>query len=314
MNEKRSARLPTVFTLCLLLWMTVYLLAFSENATKATVSGLHMAYRRVVPSVFPYFVLSGIFVSCGLAQRIGLRLGAFAPRLFGLPPCCAGVILLGIVCGFPVGARMASSLAKRGDITCEQAARLAAFTNFCGPSYLISVLGDGVLGSRWYGIFVFGLQTLLSLGAGLWLGRGNQETGKATSASVGVGFSEAFTEAVIGAARSTLHICGYITVFSVFMSSLSPIMQNIPSMPQALIYGFFEMSGGIDRLRTGEDLLLAAVLIALWSGVSVLMQVICALRQDGLRISVLPYLAVRAVILPLGGIMTLVIGRIFHFA
>jgi len=44
------------------------------------------------------------------------------------------------------------------------------------------------------------------------------------------------------------------------------------------------------------------------------MQVICALRQDGLRISVLPYLAVRAVILPLGGIMTLVIGRIFHFA
>ena len=314
MNEKRTAWVPTVFTVGLLIWMTVYLLSCSGAASKATLAGLRMAFEGVIPSVFPYFVISGIFISTGLADRVGRRLGGISVRLFGLPRCCAGVILLGIVCGFPVGARMASTLAKRGKINCEQAARLAAFTNFCGPSYLVSVLGARILGDALLGFGIFFLQTVLALAAGMWLGRGRRGVEDEPMMRSDVSFSVAFTDSVVSSAASTLHICGYVTVFSVFMSSLSPLLQRMSQGSKALFYGFFEISGGIELLKGKEDALLAAVLIVFWSGVSVLMQVICALRQDGVKISVAPYLAIRAVVLPIGGILTLLICRIFYFA
>ena len=82
---------------------------------------------------------------------------------------------------------------------------------------------------------------------------------------------------------------------------------------RALIHGFFEMSGGMETLQGLENNLFFAVLIVIWSGVSVLMQVICALGQSGVKISIIPYLTVRAVCMPLGGILIYIICRILHF-
>lgn len=312
MNEKKKGMFLQIFWTVLLSWLTCYLLLHSRSAGNAALSGLRMAFFSVVPSVFPYFVISGVFVSSGLSDRMGEKMRPMT-ALFGLPGCCAGAVFLGLLCGFPMGAHMTGALVKRGCIDREQGARLSAFTNFCGPSYLIGVLGGQIFSDVRIGFVIFGVQSLLALTAGICLGRGKRATEGVFFSQSRCDFSLAFTESVKSACRSTLHICAYITFFSVFMSSLSPFMNRMSETAKALFYGFFEMSGAVAGLKDKEDILFCAVLIVFWSGVSVLMQVISALSWEGEKISVIPYLAVRVVCMPLCAGLTYIICVFLHF-
>jgi hypothetical protein len=144
------------------------------------------------------------------------------------------------------------------------------------------------------------------------LGRGKKPQMSMPFQAYATDFARSFTESVVSAAHSTLYICAYITFFSVFMSSLSFLMKGMSGTEKALFYGFFEMSGGVSYLKNREGALFTAALIVFWSGVSVLMQIISALSSKGERISVLPYLAVRAVCIPLGAVLTYIICVILH--
>ena len=221
--------------------------------------------------------------------------------------------MIGLLCGFPVGARMASVLVKRGSIDAEQGARLAAFTDFGSPLYLIGVLGAQILGNWRIGFLIYLVQTVLALGAGIWLGRGKRAVFPALVYRPKVNIPLAFTDSVMSAAVASLGICAYITFFSVLVSSFSSFLCRMPNKVSALFYGFFEMSGGIHCLKGEKDAIFAATLIVFWSGLSVVLQIAASLWQDGENISMKAFFKVRAVCIPLGGILVYLICRILHF-
>lgn len=312
MNGKSKQTLFSLLVALLICLMAGYLLVCQKSAVKASKDGFYTAFFMVLPSVFPFFVLSGLAVNCGLFDSFVGKTRWFS-ILFSLPECCFGAVVIGLLCGFPVGARMACDLVKRGSIDPEQGARLAAFTNFCSPSYLIGVLGSQILGSWKLGFLIYLIQTVFALGAGILLGRGKKGKFSPLLCQEKVNFSLAFTESVAGAIKASLGVCAYITLFSVLMSAFSPLFCKMPNTASALLYGFFEMSGGVRYLKGEKDALLAAAFIVFWSGLSVVFQIISALWQEKEKISILPFLRVRAVCVPLGGVLVYLICRILHF-
>jgi len=296
----------------LLLLAVVYLVFFPQKASAATLAGLSLSVKTVIPAVFPYLVLSVMFILTGLADRLAGRMQRLTKGLFGLPGCCGGAIILGILCGFPVGARMAGMLYRRGSINKEQAARLTAFSDFCGPPYILAVFGAGILSDIRLGLAVFVIQTVLSLIAGMILGRGKGGQSEAYLPTVkGRGFTVSFTESVTSSAVTTLSICAYVTFFAVLLSALEPLFACIPSYMQALVYGFFEMSGGMNRLAKCSASLVPGTAILLWSGLSVFFQIYAVLQGQGEeKISMMPYLTVRFLTLPLGTAIMYLLFRI----
>ena len=62
----------------------VLLLVCSAAAAEAVRQGLLLCARSVVPALFPYFVVSGLFTSLGFAESAGRRLAPVTERLLGV--------------------------------------------------------------------------------------------------------------------------------------------------------------------------------------------------------------------------------------
>ena len=90
---------------------------------EAVLRGLRISAWNVLPSVFPFLVFSDLLIS-GNALPKGFS--KVLQRLFRLPAEGCTAILLGWVCGFPVGARCAATARKNGRLTADQAERTVA--------------------------------------------------------------------------------------------------------------------------------------------------------------------------------------------
>ena len=101
-----------------------------DVAIEYITSGLRLCAVTVIPSLFPFLVLSELIVSGGIGRLLLRPVSGLLAGLFRLPPdgCCA--ILLGMFCGFPVGARAAVSAYDAGRLTRDEAERvICASTN-----------------------------------------------------------------------------------------------------------------------------------------------------------------------------------------
>ena len=310
MMQKKAA-MGRLVSAVLLVLGAIYLLLYTKQASGATVAGLRLCVYTVIPAVFPYLVLSSLFVKLGLADYLARPLTRVTRRFFALPGCCGGVILLGLLCGFPTGANMSVTLYKEGYITKEQAERLTAFCNFCGPSYIVSVLGMRVWHSTKKALSFFVLQSVLALLLGMLLGIGKKREREVRVVLSPASYSRAFTESITQACGATLSVCGYVTFFSVLLSAFSPILAGCSPTISALVCGVFEMSAGVSRLvgrTTGGSF---AGVIVLWSGLSVWMQIqsLCQ-TQDGQRLSLALYLRLRLVLVVMGMIFAWIFDKI----
>jgi hypothetical protein len=79
--------------------------------------GLSLCARTVIPSLFPFMVVSEMLVASGAGEALGRLFARLMRRVFGLSGAGASALFLGSMCGFPVGARTAVALLDQGAIS-----------------------------------------------------------------------------------------------------------------------------------------------------------------------------------------------------
>ena len=96
---------------CVILF-TVYLTVFGQSARESAARGLDICFGVILTTVFPFSVASSLLLSSGACDILGRT--AFYPlgRLFGLSESGAGLLLPGLIGGFPAGAAGAAELYK----------------------------------------------------------------------------------------------------------------------------------------------------------------------------------------------------------
>ena len=286
--------LKTIFLTC-----TIYLAACMILSPTGCISAAREAVGLcldvVIPSLFPFFICSGLFVALGMAELAGRFLSRLMRPLFRVSGAGALAVVLGVVSGYPVGAKCAADLYSEGYITKKEAERLTAFCNNSGPLFIIGAVGVGMLTSRETGLLLYGIHVLSALLVGFvfrfYGGRASvaapaclpPEKTQANLQSIG----GALGRVVENSAETMLKVCGFVILFSVFASVLP---QNGGS---AFAYAALEITGGVKALlETGSlsnvlKLSLASFYLA-FSGISVLLQVASVLAPCGLSIK--PYL------------------------
>ena len=93
------------------------LLLWPEATSTGVSRGLSICSSVIIPSLFPFLVLSGFLVKSGVSAALGRRLERPTRFLFGLPGCCAAGILIGFIGGYPAGAIAVGELMKQGALT-----------------------------------------------------------------------------------------------------------------------------------------------------------------------------------------------------
>lgn len=257
----------------------VLLLLRPQEAAGAVRDGLALCGRTVIPSLFPFFVGISLLLELGVAEALGRICAPVMRPLFRMRGACALPLLVGLLGGYPSGAQASASLYAQGRVTRREAELLLGFCDNCGPAFLLSYVGAGILGDARLGVRLYLIHVLAALLTGVVLcrlvrDRGLALTGGAPPAKV-LRFPQALTSSVFGALTSTLHICAFVVLFRV-LSVLPPVPLPLP------VLGALEMVGGVAALTPDRAGRIAAAAIVGWGGLSVHCQAMSITIPQGL--------------------------------
>ncbi len=102
LERKRSTWIETLLGASIFVCIMGLVLRPLE-AAMAGKDGIALCLDVIVPSLFPFFVLSTLTVELGLASYLGKALEGIMRPLFRISGTCAAAVVLGFVGGYPVG-------------------------------------------------------------------------------------------------------------------------------------------------------------------------------------------------------------------
>ncbi len=281
----------------------VLILRNADAAVAYMGQGLTLCARTVIPSLFPFMVISELLVQSGAGEAFGRIFSRFMRAAFGLSGAGSTAVVLGSLCGFPVGAKTAVSLYDRNMISRAECEHLLTFSNNPSSAFLITAVGVSLFGNRRLGVVLY----FTVLGSSLFVGlmarfffkeRRRPEAHPHFPSGLHPGGVEMFTGAVSSAASGMLLVCAYVVFFSTLSGALCCLVSSVGGMNGVLyacLCGRPELSGGISEaagLPDARAALILAAAFAGWSGLSVHCQVMTLCSGRGLSFK--PYLLAKA--------------------
>lgn len=215
-----------VFTICLII--------FSKTNLTATKSGLELWSTSVLPSLLPFFIAVELLKYTDIIKILGKLFNPIMRPIFNVPGAASFALIMGIISGYPTGAKIVSDFKKEGicsDIECE---RLIAFTNNSGPLFIISTVGISFLGDTRTGILLFITHILACLSVGFlfrWWKSGKKSNYSNNSNSLSQpeknnkkanlnNLGEILATSIMNSINTIIMIGGFVTIFSVIVSIL----------------------------------------------------------------------------------------------
>ena len=261
----------------------VLFLAEAGFVRAAAAEALALCAGSVVPALFPFLVVSSLLLSLGLGELLSPMLAGLMEPLFRVDGVGSSALLLGLVGGYPIGAKTAADLYRGGRLSRPEAERLLAFCNNSNPVFLISVLGVGVFGSVRAGVWLWLIHLLSALLTGLLFrnhgGPARRQAG-GTAAFQAVSLSAAFVAAVRESLSGMLSVCAFVTFFYVLARPLA----SLGGWLGPVLVGLTELFSLTPLLRPDRFGFILASAMAGWGGLSVLCQTAAVLEGSGLRL------------------------------
>lgn len=241
----------------------------------------------VVPSLFPFFVCSGLLIRLGAAHGLSRIFSRPFQSLFKISGNASLAMIMGIISGYPVGAKTASDLVNRGLCSKSEGEKLLGFCNNSGPLFILGAVAAGMIGDPKTGVLLYIAHFAAAVTAALLLRGVKCEILPPTkNISKPESLGSAFGDSVISAVNSVFTICGFVVVFYTFLNLVSSRLALTPA-EKTLLFGIFEPSGGCFyavRALKNSPVVMYTVISAIiaWSGISVHLQVLGIIKETGL--------------------------------
>lgn len=124
--------------LLFLLLLAASILRSPTDACAYAALALTLWFEKMIPSLFPFMIISGLIVRLGFGKIISLPVYPILGRLYRISRTMCTTLLLGFLFGFPLGAKTVAEQYGFKQLTKPQAQYLLSFCNNIGPVYLLS--------------------------------------------------------------------------------------------------------------------------------------------------------------------------------
>ena len=304
----KSLILP--FGICIFI---LFLLLFSKSNLVAAKSGLLLWANSVLPSLLPFFIATELLGYTNIVPLCGKLLNKLMRPIFNVPGEGAFALLMGIISGYPVGAKIVATLKEQKLLTPIEAERLISFTNNSGPLFIVGTVGVGLFYSPSLGLLLFATHILACLTVGFvfrWWGKSKEKYYRNRSYNIDAStlsfynLGEVLSKSIISSINTVLMIGGFVVLFSIIismlktsniLSTLSNLLEfiRVPSyLTTSLISSFIEVTNGVAFISNLTSctirfqLTLCAFALG-FGGFSVLLQVLSITSKA--QISIKPY-------------------------
>lgn len=303
MNKVKSFKIKPLFYLFFML----IVLCNPTGTFRYAFQGLTQWATRMVPTLFPFMMLSSMMLYSGADKELGDILRPCLKILYRLSSYCLYAVFVGFLCGFPMGAKAVSELYGKGRISKKEANLLLSFCNNIGPSYFLGMILPLLQTCGYCNSvpFLFGMYGIPAMyGAVLswiynrkninYMYRAEQDTMALQQENEkNYSTSEILRLSCLDNTQSLIILGGYITFVNAFrvILDLLPISLNM----KAIISSFLEIISGVQAIYTlpihNEQKIFYIMTALSFSGVSCLLQTCCFLEKE--KLSMIRYLAHR---------------------
>ena len=135
-NIKKNI-IPITFLL-----FTICLIIFSKSNIQAVKNSLNIWVNNVIPSLFPFFIATELLNHTNLPRIIGNMFNKIMRPLFNVPGIGAYALIMGIISGYPVGAKIVTNFRNQNLCSKEEAERVIPIVPNInkGPELLVKVI------------------------------------------------------------------------------------------------------------------------------------------------------------------------------
>ena len=299
---------------------TLFLIVFSNTNLYAAKKGLSLWANSVVPSLLPFFIATEVLGYTNIISILGKLLNKFMRPLFNVPGEGSFPFIMGIISGYPVGAKIVSDFKNQGLCTNIEAERLIAFTNNSGPLFIVGTVGIGLFKDTKTGILLLITHILACITVGIlfrwWKSGRNKrsclfsETSCKSPSRISLSnLGEVLANSIMNSISTIFLIGGFVVLFSVvisilnnsgilnlFVNLISPL-SNVFGISdkylKGIITGLIELTNGVCNIaliankNISTNIIICSFLLG-FGGISVALQVLSITSKNG--ISIKPYL------------------------
>lgn len=298
-------KIPMLFTL-LAVYLTYLLLRYPAQALSYAATGLVLWFRKMIPTLLPFMILSGIMIRMNLTGRFARFFHPLFRRIWGTSLNGSYALLMGMLCGFPMGARVIGELCQAGKLSEEEGSYLLAFCNNIGPIYFLSFVmstlsleGNYLPFAIMYGVPLFygcllrGIRTLKSrkgnacrilpaqTGTDLFLPRPFCAMSEPDAQTPPMPFLAAVDESVVSGLIGIAKLGGYMVFFNLLNILMLPF-SNLPEGFLSFCNCILEITSGISRAGAAQKLLILILLP--FGGFSCISQTYSMIKETNLSI------------------------------
>lgn len=214
-----------------------------KTAASGALEGLELCMRTVIPSLFPFFLLSHLLTGSFSGKKLSLLrpLG----RLCGIPEGGESLLITGFLGGYPVGAQTVSNTFRAGGLSKAEAERMLGFCNNAGPAFLFGMAA--VLFPSRGDAFLLWLTHILSaiFTAILLPSQSCEEISLSEEKTV------TLSDALGSSIRVMGYVCGWVVLFRILLAFLNRwFLWLLPVPVQVGLTGLLELTNGCCALTS----------------------------------------------------------------
>ena len=303
-----------IITIMFLLF-TICLIIFSKSNIQAVRNSLNIWFNNVIPSLFPFFIATELLNHTNIPKVFGNMFNKIMRPIFNVPGIGAYALIMGIISGYPVGAKIVTNFRNQNLCTKEEAERLITFTNNSGPLFILGTVGISLFFDYSIGLLLLFTHILACISVGIifrfWKSKEKEKrntyitNNNITFNSLG----EILSKSIISAINSVILIGGFIVLFGIVLSILQKTyilnFLKIPFIPifnllniktefiTPILTGILELTNGVTTISTipnktlATNIIISAFLLG-FGGISIMLQVLSIISKSD--ISIKPYI------------------------
>lgn len=255
-----------------------------------TAAGLLLWYKSVVPTLLPFCMISYIIIQSNLYHSIFQKIVRFLPGKSRIKPEILYPLCLGMVCGFPIGAKLTADMHALGHINSKEATRLCAMSNHFGPAFVVNYIALTQLNSpRVIPVLLICIYVPPVILGGIWLYqlKGSAFLHKKPASRSQINF-KIIDAGIINGFETMLRIAGYIVIFSILSGALGQIPLDAPIL-HGVLSGILEVTTGSKNIASScagltEKLILIIALVS-FGGFCGMFQTKAIMKHTSFRLS-----------------------------
>lgn len=242
-------------------------------------NGMELCIQTLIPSLFPFFVLSSLLTGSMIGQSFRLLHPVF--RLLGVPEGAESLLTVGFLGGYPVGAQNIALAYHTGSISKSEAERMLAFCNNAGPAFIFGILGQ-MFSNPYVPWVLWGIHVASALIVAILLREKKPKSAVLPCRSI------SFSDSLASSLKVMALVCGWVILFRVMLTFLERwILWLFPDVFQIIFSGILELSNGCIQLGSvpseGLRFILASIFLSL-GGLCVAMQTVSVTKGLSLKL------------------------------